>query len=395
MARVRTRKRGKTYSYIFEAGKKPDGRRKVIEKGGYPSADEAYSAGIMAYTDWKHGNIGITSERMLLADFMPLWLKRVDKDIRESTQASYRKMIRNRITPYLGHIYLQDLKPIEIDTWLQKLYSEGLAKGYMIQVRSILKAALDYAVYPCELISSNPCIYTKVPKNAPVGVVKRVIITPQKYNELMENYPLGHTLHVPACIMYHTGIRISEALGLMWKDIDFNKKTLTICRQLVYTKYGKIRYRITDTKTKQSNRTIYISDELVNELLREKERQQELRIINVMDKEGYCYSFSDILNTKADMSIIDLVCVTDIGKIISHKTVQYELRTHGLNAHSFRHTHATNLAAAGIQPVTVARRLGHSKPDTTLNVYTHDTEEQQKNVVAILEMKKWDTFFST
>ena len=67
---VRTRKRGKTYSYIFEAGKKADGKRKVVEKGGFESKKAAYDAGVAAYNDWKHGNIGITSENILLKDFM-------------------------------------------------------------------------------------------------------------------------------------------------------------------------------------------------------------------------------------------------------------------------------------------------------------------------------------
>lgn len=60
MAKVRTRKRGKSYSYIFEAGKTVEGKRRVVEKGGYPSAEAAYTAGIEAFTNWKHGNIGVT-----------------------------------------------------------------------------------------------------------------------------------------------------------------------------------------------------------------------------------------------------------------------------------------------------------------------------------------------
>lgn len=59
LSKVRTRKRGNSYSYIFEAGKKEDGKRKVIEHGGFSSPDDAYNAGVSAYNDWKHGNIGI------------------------------------------------------------------------------------------------------------------------------------------------------------------------------------------------------------------------------------------------------------------------------------------------------------------------------------------------
>lgn len=69
-ATIRTRKRGKTYSYSFDAGKNPTtGKRKAIEKGGYATEQEAYDAGAAAYADWKSGNIGITSERITLRDY--------------------------------------------------------------------------------------------------------------------------------------------------------------------------------------------------------------------------------------------------------------------------------------------------------------------------------------
>ena len=76
MAQVRVRKRGKTFSYIFEAGK-IDGKRKVIEKGGFQTKSEAYKAGVEAYNDFIHGNIGITSESISLKDFMSTWLENV------------------------------------------------------------------------------------------------------------------------------------------------------------------------------------------------------------------------------------------------------------------------------------------------------------------------------
>ena len=64
MAKVRVRKRGKTYSYSFDIQKSP---RRMKEKGGFSTKEAAYEAGMTAFVDWKHGNIGITSERVTLA----------------------------------------------------------------------------------------------------------------------------------------------------------------------------------------------------------------------------------------------------------------------------------------------------------------------------------------
>ena len=102
MAKVRTRKRGKTYSYIFEAGQQ-DGKRKVVEKGGFPTKKEAYEAGVAAFTDWKHGNIGVTSEKVLVKNFANLWLENVAKlNVRESTYYVYGRIISQNIIPLLG-----------------------------------------------------------------------------------------------------------------------------------------------------------------------------------------------------------------------------------------------------------------------------------------------------
>ena len=77
IAKVRVRKRGKTYSYAFEAGKSEDGKRKIIEHGGYDSQESAYDAGMEAFADWKHGNIGITSEKISVKEFLESWLENV------------------------------------------------------------------------------------------------------------------------------------------------------------------------------------------------------------------------------------------------------------------------------------------------------------------------------
>ena len=56
-----------------------------------------------------------------------------------------------------------------------------------------------------------------------------------------------------------------------------------------------------------------------------------------------------------------------------------------LNAHSFRHTHATRLIEAGAKPVDVAARLGHADATITLNLYTHDTDEMKQETAQIFE----------
>ena len=168
MAQVRTRKRGKTFSYIFEAGKTADGKRKVVEKGGYPTKDAAYKAGVAAYNDYLHGNIGITSESISLKDFMANWLREVVAvNVKPTTLQRYQRDSTNKIFPALGNKKVQELTPAILDAWLREFQKNGYAYKTIALTLSFLRTALDYAVYPAQLINSNPAAYIKVPRNAP------------------------------------------------------------------------------------------------------------------------------------------------------------------------------------------------------------------------------------
>ena len=194
MAQVRTRKRGKTFSY----------------------------------NNFIHGNIGITSESITLADFMTNWLDNVVAlNVKPSTMESYRAHFKNHIKPHLGAVKVQDLTPAILDKWLRKLLQKGLAQKMLSVIYALIHNALNYAVYPAQLISSNPATYIRMPKNEPCNVIKRHIITPDRFGDLLLKYPFGTPYYIPLLILYHTGMRLGEVLGLSWQDIDFAAKKIT------------------------------------------------------------------------------------------------------------------------------------------------------------------------
>ena len=206
MAQVRTRKRGKTWSFIFEAGI-VNGKRKVVEKGGYPTKDAAYKAGIEKYTDFIHGNIGITSESITLKDFMTQWLDEVVAvNVKARSMQTYQTLSDRQICPYLGKVKVQELTPAMLDAWLRKL------------------------------------------------------------QKLLEKSPFGTQFYIPLLLLYHTGMRLSEVLDLSWSDIDFTERKINLRRQLVYIK--KKGYYFTMLKTESSKRYILIDDFLLSELQR-------------------------------------------------------------------------------------------------------------------------------
>ena len=388
MARIRTRKRGKTYSYIFEAGQ-VNGKRKVIEKGGFSSEDEAFDAGVAAYSDWKHGNIGITSERMKISDYLAVWLENMKSNVTPATIQSYGERIRV-INSYLGDIVLQELRPRDVNYMMQSLYKLGKSYNTIARTKAVLGNALQYAVYPAELIASNPASAVKMPAKAPRNLVKREVISLERFKGIMQEFPFGHVMHIPLFIAYHTGMRIGEILGLTWDNIDFAEGTINITQQMRYIpQQGNF---MTPPKTPASRRIIMMDSVLINELKRWRKQQVENELRYGM---SYAYAYVDDkslvtvmskgLEGSSNITRLDLVCTHKVGKFVSRGCVLHQMRKIGLNAHSFRHTHATTLVENHALPKDVAARLGHADVSITQNLYTHVTNQMRQNTVNILE----------
>ena len=389
MGTLRTRKRGKTFSYAFEAGI-VNGKRKVIEKGGYPTKEAAYEAGMSAYTDWKHGNVGLTSTRIKLSEFSEFWMKNVAQlNVRRGTIASYDSALRNHVYPFLGDVYIQDLTPLMIDKWMGMQAKAGFSYSTLRGAHNILQSILGYAVYPCQLIDSNPVIYVKVPRNAPRKIIKRHIITREKLDEVLSVYPPSHYMHIVSLILFHTGMRIGEVLGLTYDAVDVEKRVLHVRKQIRQIK-GDTYY--CELKTPSSFRDVFVDSALIREILAwknvQKMREDQLgdtytRIYVELD--GHVLQQSKAFPAPSDSTTLDFICTHDNGRIVYAVAAQYHLRKLGLNTHSFRHTHATMLIEGGASAKGVSARLGHSKVDITQNLYTHATRQMAKETEAVFE----------
>lgn len=386
MAKVRTRKRGKTYSYIFEAGR-IDGKRKVVEKGGYETAQAAYDAGIEAYTDWQHGGIGVTSEKITLGDFAKKWLEKVCKpNIKETSFAEY-SMVIGRLTSPLIEKRLTDITPAMIDGFLRKLAESGLAYATLRHQLTIMREMLNYAVYPAELITSNPAIYVKAPKTKRRKVVERKIISRDELDKLIAKNP---NYRIPLMLMYCTGMRIGEACGLSWENVNLQAGTISITQQ--EQRLGRRAPYLTTPKTPSSIRTIPIGGELLKSLAAWKTRQAAYELENggtyvviYADDENTLHGQSKAIQAPSGWRKINLVCTRPNGKPILKSSLGAWLKLRGYNAHSFRHTHATILIEAGANPKGVAARLGHASTGITEDLYTHTTEKMQADTERLFE----------
>ena len=185
-------------------------------------------------------------------------------------------------------------------------------------------------------------------------------------------------------------MRLGEVMGLCWDAVDLKQGKINVIRQLCHVS-GK-GYYFGEPKTKTSNRELFIDTHLLALLKKWKKMQTENELAKgsaylhaYEGVDGSLWHFSKGHTPQTDLTSRALVCTRKDGACVSRETIFAALKKQGVNFHSLRHTHATMLIEAGAIPKDVAARLGHTDATITQNLYTHDTEEMQKNTVVIFE----------
>ena len=279
-------------------------------------------------------------------------------------------------------------------------------------IKALLTSSFSYA-FDEKYIQHLPTARLKIPKNRNPKTVSRA--NPNSYipkeirDRIFERFPERSAAHIPLKLGLECGLRRGEVFGLTWDDVDFDQKTLTVCRQ--EAKYVDKNRSTTDkqksngssecgdgywylgaTKTKTSKRTIDLSDDMVDILKREKTRQEKATAYYGEFYRHYYLEhglFSDvpqnrILETPTE-NPVHFVCVEECGKRLTYHTIEHATSVikrdiaKYFTFHSCRHTHATTLAELGLPDVYIQNRLGHASPMITISVYEHisDTLRQQ------------------
>lgn len=406
------------WEYRFEAAQ-VGGKRKQISKAGFATKKDALAAGTKALAEYNRSGQVFSPSEISVADYLDYWMDTYCKmSLKYNTQLAYLGIIENHLKPTFGGYKLSALQASSVQEYANRLKAEGFSRSTTVGIISALSAAMEYAIEPLQYIQQNPCNHVRMPKfeQRKKG---RTYITNQQFAQILERFPEGNNFHVPLMIGYYTGLRISETFGLTWDDINLEKSELTVNKQICKRNYGvdvrkvleqkgkkeeKSSWYFSAPKTKSSARTIKVGKTLCDTLAKEKIRQEENRklygeyytehyLSPEKDEKGdTIYRIMPGESTlRSPLKKVSLVCVRENGEYISTDSFKYCARVihkelHlDFDFHSLRHTHATMLVEGGANIKDVQMRLGHSNIGTTLQTYTHDTEEMQNQSVEIFE----------
>ncbi len=167
-------------------------------------------------------------------------------------------------------------------------------------------------------------------------------------------------------ILYFCGLRRGELLGLTWDNVNLFRKEMNIRKNVVISLDGN-KYNVTSPKTKSSIRTIPIPNFLVEDLKKLKEDNKE------------CYGFQESWFVLGSFEPIPF------NSLRSHKDKLCDLSgLPRIRIHDFRHSCASLLISKGANITLVARFLGHTKIDETLNTYSHFFKSDLDNIVNVI-----------
>ena len=297
-----------------------------------------------------------------------------------STTERYRELLRRIIDDKydgIGYLKIDEIRPYHLNRFYKKLAEPGMNQktgGYLSN-----KTILEYH----RLIST---ILSQARKEGldPENVAERATPPKKEKHEAsffepdvviailkaLENESLKWQAFT--CLIIDTGARRGELLGIKWSSVDFESNTIYICNNVLYSKNKGI---YEDTTKTGVNRLVAISPVVMSILSAWKEEQQ----LEKADM-GNLWNDTDFVFTQKNGKVMHPDSVTDWYRKFSKRN--------GLPPvypHKFRHTQASLLIHAGIDIVSVSKRLGHAKVSTTTDIYAHLLAEADKSACDALD----------
>ena len=358
----------------------------------------------------------VGNERQTILEFLARWLQDVTRTrVRPRTFVGYQAAIEHHISPYFGRVPLAKLTPQHLQAWMGRLEAKGVSVGRRRYARVVLRMALNTAIR-WRLITINAAMLIDPPRTTSREIRP---LNPDEARALLDACR-EHPLDAFVTVALGCGLRLGEALGLQWVDVDLDAGTLKVRRavqrfggdaaarrplvaerkrlraalkatprtpadantraglaeelQTVRTAFAAVKtsVQITELKSAGSRRTIALPAVAITALRSHRTRQLQARLAagGLWQDRGFVFTSS-------------------VGTPLEPRNVTRQFKAllivanlPDMRLHDLRHSCATLLLAQGVNPRVVMETLGHSQVSLTLNTYSHVLPAVQQDAAA-------------
>ena len=303
----------------------------------------------------EHTNINKSLDATLDTWFA-YWINIKGKELKPSTIETYKSQYLAKVSPIIGNMLVSEIRPIHCQNVLNE-YSDKKTK-YLRKIKTIMYQVLEYAVQN-DAIEKNPC---NMSVNANIGEKskQREALTIEQQRAFLDaikdsNYNLQFRF------VLQTGLRVGEMSALKWQDINLKDKTLTVKHSMSRLKGQWV---LTEPKTNAGIRTIPLTEEALLILREQKEKNKNMKVINIENKDYIFLSRNGMIIHTPTYDI-------SLKKICERNNLPQ------ISIHILRHTFATRCIEAGMKPKTLQKILGHTTIQMTMDLYVHVTDDEK------------------
>ena len=306
--------------------------------------------------------------------------------VRHNTRSNYKFVVNVIKKEAFGQKRIDKIKVSDAKEWLIKMQQiDGRGYSSIHTIRGVVRPAFQMAVDD-DLLVKNPFEFQLNTVVVNDSVTREAITRQQErdFLKFVKNDKHFCKYYDGIYILFKTGLRISEFVGLTKKNLDFENSRIIVDHQLQRTR--DMKYIIEDTKTESGERMVPMTPEVKEAFQSILANRKNPKIEPMVD--GYSgFLFLD----KNGRPMVALHWEKYSQHIREKYNKIYRIQMPKVTPHVCRHTFCSNMAKSGMNPKTLQYIMGHSDISVTLNVYTHlnydDAEEEMQKVVGTASKK--------
>lgn len=332
-----------------------NGKEKQKRLTGFQTKKEAQDGYIKFINEAKLKEPIETSEKIKFERLFEEYKAFTKTRIKESSYYDLCSKCNIHILPYFKDMYVQDITPKIILDWQNNInhYSFKYKSGLRRYLHSILSYADKYYNIPNKI--------KKVDGFRNLELKKEMLFwTPEEFNTFIEKVN-NEIYQAFFYTLYYTGARKGEILATTWKDWDLKNGILNIDKSITKKVYGAS-WIVTTPKNQSSKRKISLPQVLIDIMKKYKNGREHYNLVFAGEKP---------LADSNIQRVQEIACK--------------EAKVKKIRLHDFRHSHASLLLGNGASIVAVAKRLGHTNIEQTLNTYAHMMPQEDDLIVKILQ----------